>query len=468
VHGAALISRRKLIAVLEVIAAFALLAACGGGGGGATGGSGGGVQPPAAGDLQVTVASVPAQATHVDPRATLRVNFSDSLAPDSVSASAVELTSGGVAIAATVSVQGGTLTVTPSAPLRLGTSFEPKVQAGVRSSDGLRALKSDYVLSFTTDPVYFETRHLVAPDTQSLRGAPTCIAVADVNGDGRADIVTLSELPPAPAGSARLGNSLHIYEQDAQGGFAEKQRIDHVLDQSTYVQYFANVVLVDLDGDGRPEMVVPQYGLDPSGPPSGLRVFRRDANGQFVAGSFVPTRCAQALVVADIDGDGRLDLLGSYHGLYGAAFQVFLNPGTGLIAKSALSLPLGAQDFALADLDHDGRCHYGRRRRLHSPGRWRIRTRTANVLQRVSTDIVRRRREPRRIDRHPDRGRDAAITFWHQLRVCRSGSERRRIRLLEHVPRHAARHTPGSRCGRSRLGRGRMDRHRLCGRQHRH
>ncbi len=162
---------------------------------------------------------------------------------------------------------------------------------------------------------------------------PTAVAVADVNEDGRPDLVlTASSLN---AMVVVLGN-----------GDATLGTRDDVPTASA-----PNVVAIaDLDRDGRPDLVAACEGAN------SVSVLLGHGDGTFAphvdyATSGVPT----ALAVGDLNGDGVPDLAVSC----GTSISVLLGNGSGQFAgiPTQPDVPSGGsvQPIAIADLNRDGR-----------------------------------------------------------------------------------------------------------------
>ena len=119
----------------------------------------------------------------------------------------------------TVAALGQTLTVLPKSPLKLRTDYKLTIKAGFAASAS--TLANDYVLSFKTDVVVFDTRQIALMDPNLNGAREPLIATGDFNGDGRQDVVELARLQndSPSAYPPTVGYTLNLYAQNAQGGF---------------------------------------------------------------------------------------------------------------------------------------------------------------------------------------------------------------------------------------------------------
>lgn len=108
--------------------------------------------------------------------------------------------------------------------------------------------------------------------------------------------------------------------------------------------------LGDLDGDGKPDLIVAR---DVPGSGTSMEVRLGQGSGRFAATSQtlgLPGRVS-ALALADVDGDGTLDLIAA-----GTDLNVFPGDGTGRLQATPVTTQLAApaQHLSVADLDGDG------------------------------------------------------------------------------------------------------------------
>jgi hypothetical protein len=169
------------------------------------------------------------------------------------------------------------------------------------------------------------------PCTPVYEGSATTVTPADMNGDGHTDLV----IPH------RDGGQSLVLVNDGTGVFPDTVRIG-----PADAAYRSSRV-GDFDGDGHNDVVV----IDPR---SGTGVFYGSPDGGFgplAALGDEGTR-PYAVLVADVDGSGSPDVIVGY---VGSAPTVFFNDGPGTFTPVSFGDAEGAAyGFAVADLDGDG------------------------------------------------------------------------------------------------------------------
>ncbi|WP_170172500.1 FG-GAP-like repeat-containing protein [Hymenobacter rigui] len=170
---------------------------------------------------------------------------------------------------------------------------------------------------------------------------PYDVAVADLTGDGRPDLVTANYVQT-------VSQSLSVLPGLGNGRFtaAASTAINAPNGPLRLVQG-------DLNGDGRPD-VVTVSGVSATG--SNLAVLLRQADGTLAPAVTYPVgRQPEAVALADVNGDGRLDAVTANRGA--ASLSVLLNTtrtGT-LTTATTISVPGNPTGVVAADFNADGR-----------------------------------------------------------------------------------------------------------------
>jgi hypothetical protein len=169
--------------------------------------------------------------------------------------------------------------------------------------------------------------------------APTNVVLADVTGDGRADLVTVDAevLVRVNDGTGRLGPPREEGVATAQGAPASA------------------VVAGDLNGDGHPDLV---YGHSTQSPGVAITIRLGDGDGGFAPPVDYPIEGVGSayLALADLDRDGRADIVAFVPG-YGQTSEIdaLMNAGDGTFTPTVKYRNAGeAAGVAAADLDGDG------------------------------------------------------------------------------------------------------------------
>lgn len=169
------------------------------------------------------------------------------------------------------------------------------------------------------------------------------LTIADLNGDGRADLIVSGITDNSPAVIVVLAN--------AGGGFNSPQIYAPVY---PYIFSFpSDVTIGDVNGDSIPDIVLA----------TGTILFG-DGKGGFPQRNQYALDSNSAVVITDIDGDGIADLVfgrGTADVLFGSSLTVMIGSGDGRFLGPMSSDPALTPDlsnssfqFVVADFDGDG------------------------------------------------------------------------------------------------------------------
>jgi len=229
-------------------------------------------------------------------------------------------------------------------PLTVGAAGAVSVALGDVDGDGRLDLVS---ASFFSDTLTVflqeeggEFAEPISMGDSSVTDGPNSVALGDVNGDGRLDLVSAN----------RLGETLTVFLQGEDGGFADP----FALGDSSATLAPVSVALGDVDGDGRLDIVSANYDSD------NLTVFLQEERGGFAAplclGDSFVTDAPYSVALGDMNGDGRLDLVSANVG--SDTLTIFTQEEDGSFAKPQSlgdsAVTDASSSVALGDVNRDG------------------------------------------------------------------------------------------------------------------
>jgi hypothetical protein len=248
-------------------------------------------------------------------------------------------------------------------PFGTGSDISTFVTVGDLNGDGkpdlVIANHGDYLQNNETISVLLGNGDgtFQAAQTHDFAGVPNGMALADVDGDGKLDLLVAMCSEPACDGGGLVG----VLLGNGDGTF-------HPLQTYSSGGDGANAIAVaDVNQDGKLDVLVGNSCQgDDCASPDGIAVLLGNGNGTFQSpqifssGAWLPS----SIVVTDVNGDGKLDLLvahGCNHplgqGCSDGVVGVLLGNGNGTFgsAQTFSSGSYFATSLAVADVNADGK-----------------------------------------------------------------------------------------------------------------
>jgi hypothetical protein len=169
--------------------------------------------------------------------------------------------------------------------------------------------------------------------------AATALAVGDLNGDGKIDLIAMSPYPP----------TLFILQGNGDGTFQAASQIPLAENSQP-----TGLIVGDFNKDGKLDLALSGSFGGPA-----VAVLLGSGNGTFEPEVDYPTSGSLSVIAGDFNGDGFDDLaVGSgYSGGGGDTISILLGNGDGTF-KPYVGVPIpgdGEDVMAAADLNHDGK-----------------------------------------------------------------------------------------------------------------
>jgi hypothetical protein len=182
------------------------------------------------------------------------------------------------------------------------------------------------------------------PDEGGLVQTPLSLAVGDLNGDGKLDLVVTGTTQYLGYGSAPPGaNYVNVLLGNGDGTFTDASTV-----QVPGGALPEAVALGDFKGDGKLDVVTAAT--------NGVDVLLNNGNGTLAPPTaFATDGTPGSVAVGDFNGDGKLDLVtGNYTTGVGASISELLGNGDGTFQPSR-KLASGDDLAEAADFNHDGK-----------------------------------------------------------------------------------------------------------------
>jgi hypothetical protein len=182
-----------------------------------------------------------------------------------------------------------------------------------------------------------------------LDAGPQAVTAADLNGDGRADLVVpcVGGFFVPQRGAFAFPGSVDILLGNGDGTFQAAMN-------DGGLQFAAAAAVADFNGDGKPDLAVATTAGNFGTQPGGVLVLPGRGDGTFgPAVSYDSALGFSAVVAADLNGDSKPDLAALTQG---GTLVTLLNNGDGTFRDAGGYVPgLGASGLAPGDFNGDGR-----------------------------------------------------------------------------------------------------------------
>jgi len=227
----------------------------------------------------------------------------------------------------------------------LGSASSREATLTVNAGNGLRANSFANAKAINEGPV----------DIPTLWWQPAR-ALGEFFGSGSRDLFVATQVYDwdKPQSEARPGE-LQFWRRGGAGFTRDPAKIDSAVG----CIHPRTVVVADFNRDARPDAFVACHGYDrPPFPGEPNRLVLSLPNGTYTNRVIGPSGFYHGAVAADVTGDGHIDIVVTDNSSAVAAVQVLVNDGTGRFTLRADLLPIGRGGYftaGAADVNGDGR-----------------------------------------------------------------------------------------------------------------
>ena len=223
-----------------------------------------------------------------------------------------------------------------------GSTYDPITV----TTNNLTAYSSrPFIVTFQSDSTLLTNNSFSTVGNYATGTYPGSVSISDLNDDGKPDMVIANN----------VSNNISILKNTGSEGTIS---FDVKTDYNTGPDP-KQIAIGDLDGDGKPDIVVTNFN---SGNASLISIFRNTSTAGIISfaskADYTTGNGTLGIAVADMNGDGKPDIVVSSgnSGIFSIFFNTTITPGpVSFSSKQDYTLFGHGDNITVADLDKDGR-----------------------------------------------------------------------------------------------------------------
>lgn len=287
----------------------------------------------------IILSTVPASgATNANINNAITVTFSEVMDTATITTATFTLLNGTLPVSGAVTYSDTTATFTPPAPLSPNTLYTATISTGVKDLAG-NQLVSNYNWSFTTVNLLF-MNYISLP----IGSRPEAVAISDVNGDGRNDVV-MTTSTNSGFFDFQTDYRLFVFFQNATGGLGGVAQYETLSD---FYCRATTVAVGDINNDGKNDVAV--------GNSCGyIDVFNQTSAGFLTRSSeYYGQGYSGKIRIADMNNDGLLDVVGTGSTATGGAVSIWFQNAANPMIVPVVYVLSSPGDLDIGDVNNDG------------------------------------------------------------------------------------------------------------------
>lgn len=227
-----------------------------------------------------------------------------------------------------VTSNGTTATFAPVGLLAPNALYTATITTNVKDLAG-NPLPVNFNWNFTTVNSEFKSRTHIRTTL-----VPEALAIGDINGDGRNDIVVTTSYQ-----NSIVDNTFYVYIQNANG---ELNTALEYINTNASGCLASSVAIGDVNSDGKNDVVIGYKSC-------GIQTFVQNISGGFNAGVVYPSvNFSDGIRIADLNNDGLLDVVAVGWGGLTSSVSIWLQNASGTLNPA---VPYNSNYVGLADID---------------------------------------------------------------------------------------------------------------------